>query len=260
VNPGTPITFTAIVAPVSGSAIPPGNLVFSVDEAKVATVALNSAGKATYSTSTLPAGEHYILASYSGNGTYAASGSGFNEIIAPVTPVMTPPAGTYTSQQNVTISEPTKGAVLYYTIDGSAPSMFTAPYLAPITVNLSKTVKTVAVAGGDANSAVVSAGYTIVGSPSVLAGPATTVGAAGATLNAFVNTEGLAGSYLFRYGTSETSLSNRTTPVVLGASTTRAQVSSQLTSLKAKTTYYYQVAVTTAGGTCSGAVLSFTTN
>jgi hypothetical protein len=260
VNPGTPVTFTATVAPVSGSAIPTGNMVFSVDESKVATVALNSAGKATYSTSTLPAGEHYILASYGGNGTYAASGSGFNEIISPVTPVMSPPAGIYTSQQNVTISEPTRGAVLYYTTDGTTPSRFSPLYQTPITVNLSKTIETVAVAGGDANSTVVSNAYTIVGSPSVLAGPATSVGTTSATVSAFVNTNGLTGSYVFRYGTSKTSLSNTTARTALSASKTRAQISLQLSNLKARTSYYYQVAVTTGGGTCSGAVLGFTTN
>jgi hypothetical protein len=36
--------------------------------------------------------------------------------------------------------------------------------------------------------------------------------------------------------------------------------STKLTGLKTKTTYYYQVLVTTAGGTSAGSVLSFTTN
>jgi len=112
VVPGTAVTFTATVTPVTGTAIPTGNVIFAIDEVNVATVALNGKGVATYSTSALPAGEHYVLASYAGNATYAASGGGFNEIITPVTPVIAPAAGTYMAQQTVTITSPTKTGVL----------------------------------------------------------------------------------------------------------------------------------------------------
>jgi phosphodiesterase/alkaline phosphatase D-like protein len=37
------------------------------------------------------------------------------------------------------------------------------------------------------------------------------------------------------------------------------QVSARVNGLKSKTTYYYRVLVTTAGGVTAGAVLSFTT-
>lgn len=79
-------------------------MVFSIDETTAKTVALRSAGEATYSTSSLPAGEHYILASYAGSSTYAPSGDGFNEIITPIKPIISPAGGTYTSQQTVTIT------------------------------------------------------------------------------------------------------------------------------------------------------------
>jgi hypothetical protein len=46
----------------------------------------------------------------------------------------------------------------------------------------------------------------------------------------------------------------------LSASSGKVAASAKLTGLKTKTTYYYQVVVTTAGGVCSGAILSFTTN
>jgi len=81
--PGGAVTFTATVAPVSGTGTPAGNVVFSVDEGAVTkTVALNSKGQATYLDSSLAQGQHYILASYAGSSTYASSGAGLNQSIA----------------------------------------------------------------------------------------------------------------------------------------------------------------------------------
>jgi Big-like domain-containing protein/IPT/TIG domain-containing protein/beta-propeller repeat-containing protein len=79
--PGAAVTFTATVAPVSGTSVPAGNVAFSVDEVTVATVALGSNGQATYLASDLTQGKHYILASYEGNTTYASSGAGLTESI-----------------------------------------------------------------------------------------------------------------------------------------------------------------------------------
>ena len=259
VTPGTSVTFTATVKPTSGTVIPTGNVVFSVDEATVATVAL-SAGKAAYTTATLPAGQHYVLASYGGSTAYEASGDGLNEIVLPIKPVISPASGTYYAQQTVTITDATAGSPLYYTLNGSAPTVFSTLYTTPLLVNTSKTVAVVAVAEHDATSPEVSATYTIVGSPTVLAGPATAVGTTAATLNAYVNTAGVAGSYSFHYGTSSAALDMATAATGLGASATRATASVTLSTLVTKTTYYYQVIVTTAGGTTTGAVQSFTTN
>ena len=260
VTPGTAVTFTATVKPASGTVIPTGNVVFSVDEAIVATVAL-SAGKATYTNSTLLAGEHYVLASYGGSTAYQASGDGFNEIVSPSRPVITPASGTYYAQQTVSITEGTANSPLYYTINGTVPTVFSTVYTAPLVVNTSKTVSVVAVAEHDASSAEVSAAYTIVGSPTVLAGPATGIATPKSTLTAYVNTAGVAGSYYFRYGTASTALTTLTPTTVLSASAIRVTASAALTALKTKTTYYYQVVVTTAGGVTAGAgAEDFSTN
>jgi hypothetical protein len=262
-NPGTPgesVVFTAAVTPESGTTVPTGVVTFSVDEGKVATVTLSSVGKATYTATSLPAGQHYVLASYSGSSLSYASGDGFNEVIAPLAPVLTPPGGTYTSQQTVTIKAPTAGAALYYTLNGTAASMFTTPYTAPISIFNTKTVTAVALAENDAYSTPVSATYTIIGSPAVLAAPATAIGTTTATLNAFVNGDGLAGQYFFRYGTTSTALTTSTAKKATAAGTTRTQVSAAVTALKSKTTYYFQVVFVTAGGTTAGAIESFTTN
>jgi hypothetical protein len=258
VIPGTSVTFTAIVSPASGTGTPTGTIVFSIDESNVATVTLAS-GKATYTTSTLTAGEHYVLATYSGSSTYGTSGDGFNEVIQPRPPVITPAAGTYTSEQSVTITSPTAGGVLYYTLDGSTPTVFSTPYTVPILLTTSKTVNAVAVATEDANSTVASSAIGVIGSPSVLGAAATPVATTSATLNAFVNSLGLTGTYIFHYGTSATMLTTATTSTALTAGTARIQATANVTGLASGKTYYFQVTVTTAGGITNGPVVSFTT-
>jgi hypothetical protein len=258
VVPGTSVTFTATVAPVSSGATPTGTITFSVDEATVATVTLSS-GKATYTDSTLTPGEHYVLATYSGSSTYAASGDGFNEVITPKTPVITPAAGTYTSEQTVTITSPTGGGVLYYTLDGTTPTVFSTPYTVPIVLTASKTVKAVAVATEDADSTVASSTINVIGSPSVLGAAATPVATTTATLNGFVNSLGLTGTYIFHYGTTATTLTSATTSTALSATTTRIQAAANLTALTGAKTYYFQITATTAGGITNGPILTFTT-
>jgi len=258
VTPGTSVTFTATVKPASGAVIPTGNVVFSVDEAIVATVAL-SAGTATYKNATLVAGQHYVLASYTGSTTFGASGDGLNEIVSPIMPVISPASGTYYAQQTVSITEATAGSPLYYTLDGVTPTVFSTLYTTPLVINNSKTLNVVAVAEHDATSPDASATYTIVGSPTVLAGPATAVGTTAATLNAYVNTAGVDGSYSFHYGTNKTALTSATATTGLSASVNRATATATLSTLGAMTTYYYQVEVTTAGGTTVGPVQSFVT-
>jgi len=79
-------------------------------------------------------------------------------------PVFHPAGGNYSSAQNVTISDATQGATIYYTTDGSTPSTKSAQYTAPIPVPVSSavlTLKAIAVKSGDLTSAVATANYTI---------------------------------------------------------------------------------------------------
>ena len=184
---GDAVSFTAAVAPVSGTGIPTGNVVFSVDEVPVATVLLDSTSKAIYSTSGLAEGEHYILASYAGDATYASSGNGLTETIAPSqvpAPVFSPAAGTYGSAQSVTLTDALTGAVIYYTTDGSIPTVTSAKYTAPITVSSTETLEAVAQAANYPVSPVATAAYTITfaGSPISLSPSSVTAGGAGFTL------------------------------------------------------------------------------
>jgi hypothetical protein len=76
-------------------------------------------------------------------------------------PTFSPAAGTYTSAQNVTLSDTTSGATIYYTTNGSTPTAASTKYTGAISVASSMTIKAMAAATGFNNSAVASATYTI---------------------------------------------------------------------------------------------------
>jgi hypothetical protein len=265
---GQKVSFTVAVVPNTGTGIPAGNVIVSIDEAKVATIALNSKGWATYVTPTpLALGQHAVLASYVGNATYSASGGGLTESVTPAEPVISPPGGNYVSAQLVSIADATKGADLYYTTDGSTPTSASTRYSGPILVSASQTIRAIAMVSGAPASLVGFASYSLVSAPSALAAAATAASTSTVTLNGLVNTNGMAGSYYFQYGTNSTGLTSSTPKNTLPASVIGSRlsfipvpVSALLTGLKANTKYYYQVVVTTAAGISSGAVLSFTTH
>lgn len=77
-------------------------------------------------------------------------------------PTFSPVAGSYTSTQTVTISTTTAGATIRYTTDGSMPSQSHGTvYSGAITVSTYQTLKAIAYKSGAADSAVVSAKYSI---------------------------------------------------------------------------------------------------
>jgi hypothetical protein len=65
--PGTSITLTVTVNPMSGTAIPRGKVTFKDGATTLAVVELNESGVATYVTTTLGAGTHRLTAHYGGN-------------------------------------------------------------------------------------------------------------------------------------------------------------------------------------------------
>jgi hypothetical protein len=69
-------------------------------------------------------------------------------------PTFDPPAGTYTEEQNVTISSATEGATIYYTMDGTDPTDQSPVYSAPVVISKSTTLKAIAVK--DEESSIVS--------------------------------------------------------------------------------------------------------
>ena len=76
-------------------------------------------------------------------------------------PTFSVPAGTYTTAQNVTISDATSGASIYYTTDGSTPTSNSTAYTAPVVVSASETLQAIAVISGSSPSAITSAAYVI---------------------------------------------------------------------------------------------------
>lgn len=109
---------------------------------------------ATVSLSCLP----LIFAGCSGHDTPAAA--------APVpAPTFSVASGTYTATQTVTISDATAGAIIYYTTDGTAPTVASTKYTAPVIVSSTETLMATASTPGSALSAVASASYTITPPP-----------------------------------------------------------------------------------------------
>ncbi|MEI6833390.1 MAG: chitobiase/beta-hexosaminidase C-terminal domain-containing protein, partial [bacterium] len=78
-------------------------------------------------------------------------------------PAASPAAGTYTSAQSVSLSSGTSGATIYYTTDNSPPSTSSIVYSSPFLVQVSQTIKAIAVKSGYQNSGVGTFSYTITG-------------------------------------------------------------------------------------------------
>lgn len=81
VNPsvyGQAVTFTATIAPNAGGGVPTGTVTFLQNGAPLpggSDLALDLRGAATFTTATLSAGNHNIVASYNGNSNFAPSDS-----------------------------------------------------------------------------------------------------------------------------------------------------------------------------------------
>jgi hypothetical protein len=76
-------------------------------------------------------------------------------------PSFTPDAGAYTQAQNVAITCPTTGALIYYTLDGTAPTASSTIYTGAISVSATSTIKTIAIKSGMLDSDVITAVYNI---------------------------------------------------------------------------------------------------
>jgi N-acetylneuraminic acid mutarotase len=77
------------------------------------------------------------------------------------TPSFSVAAGTYTSAQSVTLSDASPSATIYYTTDGSTPTVSSAVYSSFITVSATETIQAIATSEGLSASSVASATYTI---------------------------------------------------------------------------------------------------
>lgn len=97
----------------------------------------------------------------SGFGNSAVATAAYTINLMAATPAFSVKAGTYGAAQKVVISDATKGATIYYTTTGKAPTASSTKYTVPVTVAASETLEAIAVATGDADSAVATAKYII---------------------------------------------------------------------------------------------------
>ena len=77
------------------------------------------------------------------------------------TPIITPNGGTFRRSVTVSLSCPTAGATIYFTLDGSIPTANSSVYTGPFTLSRSTTVRAEAVESGFSDSAVASANFAI---------------------------------------------------------------------------------------------------
>jgi len=98
---------------------------------------------------------------YSGSQGKVTAWGVINSNPTAATPSFSPAPGSYTSALNVTLSDTTAGAAIYYTTDGSTPTPSSTRYTSAIPVSSTTTIKAVAVATGYTNSAVAAGTYVI---------------------------------------------------------------------------------------------------
>jgi len=89
-------------------------------------------------------------------GTHTFTPGGGNNT---ATPVFDPTGGAYTAPVTVTITCATAGASIFYTSDGSTPSVASTPYTAPLNISTATTLKAIAIAPGMDPSYIATAVY-----------------------------------------------------------------------------------------------------
>jgi hypothetical protein len=145
-------------------------------------------------------------------------------------------------------------------LTGTSPLAVTAP-LTGLTPKTTYFFQVVATNAGGTTLGTTLSFTTAAAAPAATTRVATAITSTGATLTGSVNPEGTATSVTFVYGTdsSLTTGTTTTTDQAIGSGTTGVAVTAPLTGLTPKTTYFFQVVATNAGGTTDGAILSFTT-
>jgi Fn3 associated/Chitobiase/beta-hexosaminidase C-terminal domain len=103
------------------------------------------------------------IAGGSGYQTSPISSTSYTILQPVATPIFSPPPVGYIGCQSATLTDSTPGATIYYTTDGSTPTLSSTQYTAPIMVCSNETIRAIAGAPGYAVSALASASYTVLG-------------------------------------------------------------------------------------------------
>lgn len=79
----------------------------------------------------------------------------------PAAPTITPNGGTFSSCPDVTLATVTAGAAIYYTLDGSAPSLGSAAYTGPIHLTASTTIRAASFLSASVFSSITQASFIV---------------------------------------------------------------------------------------------------
>jgi Chitobiase/beta-hexosaminidase C-terminal domain/Legume lectin domain len=151
-------TYTSAQSVTISDATSGATIYYTTDGATPTTSSTKYTGPiAVSSTETLEA----IAVVTGGTSSIASASYTINLLPVASTPTFSPAGGIYTSAQSVTISDSTSGATIYYTTNGTTPTTSSTKYTGPITVSSTETLKAIAAAAGDDNSAVAFAAYNI---------------------------------------------------------------------------------------------------
>jgi len=101
------------------------------------------------------------IAVKSGMGNSSIASEAYTIVLPVAAPTFTPAPGSYTSVQPVTIASATSGADIYYTLEGSTPTISSPHYDAPVSVASDLTLKAIAIKAGMSASTVTSGDYVI---------------------------------------------------------------------------------------------------
>ncbi|WP_353069208.1 chitobiase/beta-hexosaminidase C-terminal domain-containing protein [Tunturibacter empetritectus] len=155
--------------------------------------------------------------------TYSASVAA----VPPASPTFSPPSGSYTTTQNIALSDTTSGAAIYYTMDGTTPTTSSSVYSNPIAVNAGTTTtfEALGVAPSGLQSAVTTATYVISAAvpgvtavPTFSPAPGTYASAQSITLSD--STAGSVIYYTVDGTTPSTSSSVYSSPILVGSTET----------------------------------------
>lgn len=153
---GQLVTFTATVAPTSGTTVPTGTVQFSEDGSAAGSPVTLSGGQATYATSVLSAGTHSISAVFtpaSGTAFTTSSATALSQVVSQIVPTITWPTpaaipyGTALSATQLNATANTGGTFVYTPAAGTvlAPGSQTLSVTFTPTDNLDYTTATASV-------------------------------------------------------------------------------------------------------------------
>ena len=188
----TPTAGTPTFSPAPGTYV--GNVSVTVSDATAGATLHCTTDGSTPTTSSPSCATMNLTATTTVNAVAVASGYNNSAVasgtytITTATPTFSPAPGTYTGSVSVTVSDATAGATLHCTTDGSTPTA-SSPACAAMNLTATTTVKAIAIASGQNNSAVASGTYTIqtgtptAGTPTFSPAPGTYVGNVSVTVS-----------------------------------------------------------------------------